>query len=237
LSSSDSFGHLHRLRVDVHAVDVIQQDALALADGQPPLPAAVLIEPGVASRRPLSGLAGPAGAVGEILGQEPVQQNLIGAQQEGAGAARHIQNPDGPCFAPSPGSHARGLAQRQALQQLDQGLPYDGVYDVAGRVEDPAGLAHLRLLLHDSPVPGRQADDLAQELLVDLAQDVGWQHRELVGAVGVIQVLEDVAQDFVVDFQPRSHRVRRITAAPLWVCLEEEQAGVVARVRVPEAQQ
>jgi hypothetical protein len=45
--------HCHGLRIDVHAVDVIQQDALAFGDGQPPVAAGGLVQPRGAASGPL----------------------------------------------------------------------------------------------------------------------------------------------------------------------------------------
>ena len=87
------------------------------------------------------------------------------------------------------------------LEQLTDGVFDDVVHDTGGRVVDPAGLLHLRFLFHDGPVAFGQADDLAQELLVHLAEDVGRQDRELVGAVRVVEPLDDVLEDPVVDAQ------------------------------------
>ena len=44
LEQQRELGHLHRLRVDVHAVDVVEQDALALGGGQPPLAATAWLQ-------------------------------------------------------------------------------------------------------------------------------------------------------------------------------------------------
>ena len=85
----------------------------------------------------------------------------------------------------------------------------DVLDDVGGGVIDPAGLLHLGLVLDHGVVPGGQADDLAQELLVDLAEDIGGHHGELVGAVGVVQVGEDVFERLVVDVQAEGERIGR----------------------------
>ncbi len=49
--------------------------------------------------------------------------------------------------------------------------------------------------------PAGEADDLAEELLVDLPEDVGGEDGELVGAVGVVEPLDDVLERLVVDGQ------------------------------------
>ena len=91
------------------------------------------------------------------------------------------------------------------------------IHDVGGRVIDAACLFDLRLFLDFGPGTGRQADDLAQELLVHLAQDVGWQHRELVGALGVVEAGQDGLEHPVVNGQRRGQRVG----------LKVKEAGVV----------
>ena len=77
----------------------------------------------------------------------------------------------------------------------------DVVDDVGRRVVDAARLLDLGLVLDHGVVPGREADHLAQKLLVDLAEDVGRQDGELVGALGVVEALEDVLERLVVDGQ------------------------------------
>ena len=46
LEQQRELGDLDGLRVDVHAVDVVEQDALSLGGGQPPVAAAALVETG-----------------------------------------------------------------------------------------------------------------------------------------------------------------------------------------------
>jgi len=80
-----------------------------LAIGHPPLAAAVLTEPRVAARGPL------LRPVGQVGGQVPVQQELVRAQQERAGAACDVRNPHEGRLMPATGGQTRDLAQRQAL--------------------------------------------------------------------------------------------------------------------------
>jgi len=83
-----------------------------------------------------------------------------------------------------------------------------------------------------------QADDLAQKALVHLAEDVGGEHRELVGAVGVVKAAHDVLEDTVVEVQVGREVVGRLGAAGL--VSKVEQARVVAfvgqAVEIAEAQ-
>ena len=78
---------------------------------------------------------------------------------------------------------------------------------------------------------GGQPDDLAEELLVDLAEDVGRHHVENVGAIGVVEALEDLLQRFVVE----GECVREpVGLAAILLGVEVEQAGIVAVVREGE---
>ena len=63
----------------------------------------------------------------------------------------------------------------------------DVVHDVGGRVVDAAGLLDLGLFLDLGAVAGGEADDLAEELLVHLAEDVGREDGELVGDFGIVE--------------------------------------------------
>ena len=85
--------------------------------------------------------------------------------------------------------------------KLPDGVLDDVVDDVGGRVVDAAGFADLGLFLDLGLVAGREPDDLAEELLVDLAEDFGRQDGELVGAFGVVEPADDVLEDLVVDLQ------------------------------------
>ncbi len=73
---------------------------------------------------------------------------------------------------------------------------------------------------------------LPRNLLVDLAEDIGGQDGKLVGAVGVVQVGEDVLERLVVEHQTRGERVGGIGLVLL--VAEVEQAGVVALVGLAE---
>ena len=120
------------------------------------------------------------------------------------------------------------LLGRLAFDQFAHGLPDDVVHDVGGRVIDAAGFLDLRLVLHHGAVALGEADDLAEKLLIDLAEDVGGDDGEYVRAVGVVEAAQDVAQELVVEVQREGQFVGRFVAALLR--LEVEQAGVVAVV-------
>jgi len=81
-------------------------------------------------------------------------------------------------------------------------------------------------------VAGRQADDLAEELLVDLPQDVGGQDAELVGTLGVVQPADDVLEGFVVDRQRRREAIGR--AGTAFLLGEVEQPRVVTGIGLAE---
>ncbi len=80
LEQQGELGDLHGLRVDVHAIQVGQQDALALADGEAPAVRG-LAQSGAPALCQLFRLPGG------VLLQVPVQQVLVGADEEGARAA------------------------------------------------------------------------------------------------------------------------------------------------------
>ena len=90
----------------------------------------------------------------------------------------------------------------------------DVIDDVGRRVVDAARLADLGLLLDLRLVPVGQPDHLAQELLVDLAEDLGGQHGELVGAVGVVELADDLLERLVVDGQAEGQLVGRLRRGP-----------------------
>ena len=75
-----------------------------------------------------------------------------------------------------PGSLFTTVLACLAFDELAHGLPDDVVHNVAGGVIDAARLLDLWLLLDLGPMGGSQANDLAHELLVHLAQDLDRQH-------------------------------------------------------------
>ena len=76
----------------------------------------------------------------------------------------------------------------------------DDVVDDVGRgVVDAACFFDFWFFLDDGAVAFGKADNLAEELLVDLSEDFGGQNGKLVGAVGIIEVGEDVFEYLVVD--------------------------------------
>ena len=118
-----------------------------------------------------------------------VQQALVRAQQERPAAAGHVQDAER-LACPSAGQ----LGGAFALDLPADGLLDDVIDDVGRRVVDAAGLADFGLFLDLGLVAGRQPDDLAQEPLIDRAQDFDGQDAEVVGrAVGEVQALRGSA--------------------------------------------
>ena len=108
-------------------------------------------------------------------------------------------------------------------------LPADGVLDdviddVGWRVIDAAGLADLGLFLHFGLMARRQANDFAEKLLVNVAENFDWQNLKSIRRRKV-QVGQDRLEDFVVHNQARRQLVRFAFQAGF--ILEMEQAGIV----------
>ncbi len=88
LQEERQLGYLDGLRVNVHAVEVVQEDAFAFGGGQPPAAALRLVQDGVLARRPL------LRDVGYVPVAVPVKQALIRSQQERSGAAGGVEDAD-----------------------------------------------------------------------------------------------------------------------------------------------
>ena len=170
--------HFDRLRVDVHAVDVIEQNPFLLGGRQSPQARAVAVE----VRRAPPGVL--LGVVGHVPVAVPVEQKLVRPQQKRAAAAGRIDNPQARGFlgghagvqglgsltpgraltpGPSPGRRGeRALCvfpsafrlPPSAFEEFSHRVADDVVDDVGGRIVDAAGLADLGLLL-DLRLPSR----------------------------------------------------------------------------------
>ena len=161
--------HLDGLGVDVHAVDAVQQNPLAFRGGQPPFAACGLIENRPPPLRPLLRSAR------HIAVPVPVEEALVGLDQERAGAASGVEDPE-------PVGPGEGPAFKEAADRfLD-----DIIDDVFRGVEDAARLLHLRFVFHLRLVAGGEADDLAEELLIHPPEDVGGKNGEFIRGIGVI---------------------------------------------------
>ena len=134
----------------------------------------------------------------------PIEEILVGVDQERARAAGRIED-----------AELGRLFWRLSLDELPDRLPDDVIHDISRRVIDAAGLLDLGLVLDDGVMPGRQPDDLAQELLVNLAEDVGRNDREFVGALGIIKPFEELTQEFVVHVEAEGQLVGRLVAVLL----------------------
>jgi len=172
LEQQGQLGYLHRLMIDVHPVNVVQQNPLALAGGQPPFAFRGLVDAGGFAFGPVFR------AILNVLIPVPVQQKLIRADQKRArtaGRVQYFQMAD-----PAPGA---GLF---AFHQFAHGVLNNIVHDVARRVVNPARLADLGFFLDFRLMPAGEADDLAQKFFIDLAQNIGRENGKFVGAVRVI---------------------------------------------------
>ena len=81
-------------------------------------------------------------------------------------------------------------------------------------------------------MPGGESDDLAEKLLIHLAQDVGREDGEFVGAFGIVKPVDDVFQRFVVNGDVRREFVRIFVT--VFLPLKMEQPGVVPVVGLTE---
>jgi hypothetical protein len=74
-------------------------------------------------------------------------------------------------------------------------------------------------------VAGGEADDLAEELLIHPAEDVGGQNGEFIRGIRVVEPPEDLLERLVVDGEAQRESIRR-RGAPL-LLPEMKQAGVI----------
>ena len=192
-------------------IDVVHQDALLLLGRQPP----------IAAWRPERVPCGASPARLHVPVAVPVQQVLVRPEQKRAGPAGGVENP----------SVWRSVSASCPRIRAD-GVLDDVVDDVGRRVIDAAGFLDLRLLLDLGLVTGREPDDLAEKLLVDLAENVGRQDGKFVGTLGVVEAADDVLEGLVVDRQPGREFVGR--SARSFSGLEMKEAGVVAIVGLVE---
>jgi len=110
----------------------------------------------------------------------------------------------------------------------------DVIDDIAGSVVDTAGFAHFGLFFNFCLPCGCEADNAAQELLVDLPEDL---NRNLVEHIraGKVGALDDLAQDFVIDLQGGREGVG-LAGLPFFLA-EVEQTGIVLLVGFLEEKQ
>src|SRR5438105_4703348 len=77
----------------------------------------------------------------------------------------------------------------------------DVIDDVAGRVVVAAGLLHLGLVFDFGLMLLGQANHLAEELLVDLTENLGRKHGKRIRADRVVKIVNDGAQRLIVDLE------------------------------------
>ena len=97
----------------------------------------------------------------------PGQQVLVCANEERSGAAGRIDN-----------AQFGGLLRRLLLQQFADGVLDDVIDDVRGRVINAARFFDLGFVFDLRLMAFGEADDFAEELFVNLAENVGWQNRK-----------------------------------------------------------
>ena len=143
----------------------------------------------------------------------PVEQELIRADEERAGAAGGIKDAESGDAGKDGGDFPRLVAAdvrrrigsggrlirlltsaATSINQFSHRLADDVIHDVGGRVIDATGFLHLRLVIHHGAVAVGEADDFAEELLIDLAEHVGGENGEFVGTVGKIEIAQDATQ-------------------------------------------
>ena len=104
-------------------------------------------------------------------------------------------------------------------------VPDDVVHNISGRVVDAAGLLDLGFIFNDRPMPGRKPDDLAQELLVDLAQNLRPEAEKLIRAFRVVKLADDRLEGLVVERQAGGQFVGGLR--PAFLRIKVEQTGVI----------
>jgi hypothetical protein len=77
-------------------------------------------------------------------------------------------------------------------------------------------------------VLGREVDDLAEKLLVDVAEAIGWDDGKRIRALRPVERADDLAQHGVVEGEAQRELVGRFLAA--FFGSEVEKAGAVAKV-------
>ena len=110
----------------------------------------------------------------------PVEQELVGTDQERTGTARGIEN-----------AEFRHLAGRLVLHEFADRVLHDVFHDVLRRVENTARLFYFRLVLDLCLVAVREPDHFAEELLVDVAENCRRDNREQVRRLRVVEPFDD----------------------------------------------
>ena len=187
--------YFNGLGVYINAVDVVEEYPFSLDCRKPPPAALGLIEGRFLARCPF------LRCMFRIPVAVPVEEALIRADEKGTGAAGRVKD-----------FQVYRLFRRLAFEQFTDCIFYDLIDDIAGRIENTASLFDLRFIFNGGAVSGREVDDLAKELLVDLSQDIGRQDREFIRAVRVIEIFNDLLECFVVKKDIQRQIVRRLRA-------------------------
>jgi hypothetical protein len=99
----------------------------------------------------------------------PIEQVLIRADQKRAGTAGRIEN-----------AKLRRLFRRFVFEQFVDGVLDDVIDNVSGRVIYAACFLNFRFVFDFGAMAFGQANNLAEKLFVNLAENVGWQNRKFV---------------------------------------------------------
>src|ERR1035437_10491096 len=183
------------------------QDLLLLAEGQTP------VSYGIRNDFVLVLLR----AVLYIAGQVPVEQVLVGADQEGAGTAGRVQY-----------SHGGNLLRGFSFQELADSALDDVIHDVGRCVVDASSLLDFRLELNLYLARRGNPDNLPEKLLVDLPKNVRGNMRKGVGAVGIVEILQDWPEPRIIDSNGRRQCVRLFVA--LLFLMKMKETRVIATV-------
>jgi len=119
----------------------------------------------------------------------PVEEELVGADEEGAGAAGGVEDGEG-------GVHLGRFGFEEfygaVFQEFADGVLDDVIDDVGGGVVNAAGFFDFGFVFDFGAVGFGEGDDFAEELFIDLTEDVGGEDGEFVGGVGIVEIFEDV---------------------------------------------
>ncbi len=88
-------------------------------------------------------------------------------------------------------AHAAPGAGLFAFHQLSHRVFDDIIHDVSRRIINPACFADFRFFLDFCLMPGGEPDHLAEELFINLSENVGRQDRKLVRTFRIIQIFEN----------------------------------------------
>ena len=186
LEEEREFGDFHRLRVDVHAVDVVQKDAFFFFDGK-------FVRKGCGVFVNDSRFFGPGAVFVAVVVVEVVGKKiLVCADEKAPRAASGVHE-----------THFRNLLGSASGDFFADGVFHDVIHDVGGGVIHAAGFLHFGLFNDFHAVSvfrlSAEADDFAEEAFVNRAQDFHGKDAELVWAFGVVKFADDAFEGFVLN--------------------------------------